>query len=273
MAGTTSIDTAEGCRFYFGIPLRAKASSRNWTLVCNNLERTLMSLARQSRRDFRVVIACHERPEIDTCGLDVEFVIAETPAPAVDAINHKGQPVNDKPLKKCLLGLALARQVRHSFYYMHLDADDLIHPELVATTLDDDNRRGYLIEKGVLFDCANRRFALASAERMPFWRHCGSCAVVYFTPRELPESISDKRCYFVQFQRHREYADLCKQHGRPLTPLEDYMAVYLINHGENHFTTYRNKSDFKSQYVCRYSAADVDFQQQLYALYPQLETV
>ncbi|WP_438766463.1 hypothetical protein [Kushneria sp. TE3] len=266
----TTLTDAKGCRFYFGIPLRAKACSQNWTMVCNNLEQTLLSLARQSRADFRVLVACHERPEVDTFGLDVEFIIAETPPPAPDAVNSKGEPVNDKPMKKALVGVALARQVDQPFYYMHLDADDLIHPELVATTLADDNRCGYLIDKGIIFDRLNHRFALCCPERLAFWKHCGSCAVVYITPDELPASIKDKRCYFMQFQRHKEYADLAEQHGRPLTAYDDYMAVYMVNHGENDYTAYRNRGEGKENYVRKYAESDTDFQARLYTLYPQL---
>ena len=257
--------------FYFGIPLRAKACSQNWALVCRNLEMTLSSLAGQSRRDFKVLVACHEQPDIDTFDLDIEFIIADSPVPPL--LDDKGEPSNDKPLKKRLLGMALKAQVTQPFYYMQLDADDLIHPELVAKTLSDDNRCGYLIDKGFMLDCDSGRFGICDPEHSPFWQQCGSCAVVCFTPEDLPVKLMDNQCYFTQFKRHREYAEIAAQHGRPLTPFNDYMGVYMVNHGENDVSAYRGKIDVKSNYVRRHLLEDEAMVQRLRALYPPLDAL
>lgn len=272
MTGTSSAN-AENYRFYFGIPLRAKACSQNWKLVCKNLEQTLLSLSRQSCLNFKVLIACHERPDVDSFGLDVEFVISDMPHPDVDAVNQKGEPVSDKPTKKRLLGMALSQQAHQSFYYMHLDADDLVHPDLVAITLADDNKQGYLIEKGIMFDCSNGKIGLCDPDHSPFWQQCGSCAVVYFELEDLPIKLKDNNCYFTKFQRHREYPNIAAQHDRPLTPYSDYMGVYIVNHGENNVTVYRGKSKVKSDYVRRNEACSDKFLQKIALLHPQLKNM
>lgn len=260
-----------GHRFYFGIPLRARACSQDWSLVCRNLERTLAALANQRCRDFAVLICCHEQPEIDTFGLDVAFILADSPPPPL--VDEKGEPGNDKPLKKRMLGMALTQRVNAPFYYMQLDADDLVHPELVAATLRDDNRRGYLIDKGFMLDGSSGRFGVCDPDHSPFWQQCGSCAVVYFTPEDLPVKLKDNQCYFTKFQRHREYADIAAQHGRPLTAFEDYMGVYIVNHGENDVSVYRGKLEAKPSYVRRHLLEDNETLRQLALLYPSLKTL
>lgn len=263
-----SIDAAP--RFYFGIPLRSRRSSLDWTLVCRNLSRTLDSLRRQTSQAFGVLIACHDIPEVDTTGLHVEFVVADfDPPPAID---DAGNPGNDKAAKKRLLGLAMKSRMGAESYYMHLDADDLVHPSLVASTLDDDNRRGYLIERGYMFDCASGRAGRMDTTLSEFWRHCGSCAVVHFTDVDMPARFGDNRCYFTQFKKHSEYAQIASEHGRPLSPYPEPMAAYLVNHGENDVSAYRGKLGIKSKYVERSLITNTRELSALFDAFPTLRT-
>ncbi|MGM8850552.1 glycosyltransferase family A protein [Salinicola halophyticus] len=255
-------------RFYFGIPLRSRQASFDWPLVCRNLERTLLSLKHQTCGDFGILVACHEIPDVDTFDLDIEFIVADfDPPPAVD---DEGRPGNDKPKKKRMVGLAMKARMADDGYYLQLDADDLIHPDLVNFTLADDNRRGYLIERGYMFDCCTGQFGQMDQEHSPFWRHCGSCAVVYFTKADMPDHLMDNRCYFNQFKRHREYVDIAAARGQPLVPYPEPMAIYLINHGENDISMYRGKKGVKSEYVRRSLVEDPDEISKLVADYPQL---
>jgi hypothetical protein len=253
-------------RFYFGIPLRARASALNWTQVCDNLARTLDSLARQTRNDFRVLISCHDIPDIDTRGLNVRFLQAGF-APPVD---EQGKPRSDKHKKKRRLGHELAKEVTDGVYFMPLDADDLIHPELVEKVLSDDNRRGYLIERGWMFNTATGHYRECTEKQNPFWRYCGSCAVIYFEPDELPLEKGDKSRYYSRFLNHIHYAEVAEAAGRPRAPFSDAMAVYVINHGENDWTVYRQRPDGKTHYVEQRPVRDRRQLQTLKVLYPQL---
>ncbi len=226
----------------------------DWGLACRNLNRTLEALRRQTCPDFRVLVACHEIPDVDTSGLDIEFVMADFDPPA--AIDEKGQPGNDKPAKKRLLGMAMKASMGEASYFMHLDADDLVHPTLVEATLSDDNRLGYLIERGYMLDCASGLVGRMDATFSEFWRHCGSCAVIHLTRDDLPAKLSDNICYFTQFKKHAEYANTAADHGRPLSTYPQPMAIYLVNHGENDVSAYRGKIDVKSKYVSRAQITD-----------------
>ena len=67
----------------FAIPLRSKAASNDWGKVSALFNRTLASVCRQINGDFRVVVACHDVPEL-LPGLPlekIEFIQVDSPLP------------------------------------------------------------------------------------------------------------------------------------------------------------------------------------------------
>lgn len=255
--------------FHFGICLRARDCSRDWSVTCSNLERTLENLSRQRSGAFRVWIAVHELPDVRTFGLDVEYVIVDFDPP----VGPDGKFGNDKGRKRKILGRTLKARVKEGFYYMQLDADDLLDISLVQAVLADDNRRGYRIESGYIFDFEQRVAARCNADTVPFWRQCGSSAVLYMEPADLAED-GEGESYFEQQRRHEQFAIVAEQRGRPLASWSDDMALYLVNHGENHWSTYRyeagSRADSKSKFVHRHrlvAPAEIDM---LSLRYPEL---
>lgn len=67
---------------YFGIPLRSKAASNDWKNVERIFNRTLYSVYRQTDPEFKIFVACHDKPSLER-GYDdrVEFLISDTPIP------------------------------------------------------------------------------------------------------------------------------------------------------------------------------------------------
>jgi hypothetical protein len=231
-------------KFIFGIPLRAKALSDDWDLVCKNLERTLSSLSQQKDKDFIVYIAAHEHPPVNFQNLTVKVLLAtHTPD-----INKMG---GDKGRKKQMIGASLREDGYESVYFMHLDADDLVDPSLVEFVQRDDNKRGYLLTRGYIYDVMNDRISKSKA----FYKHCGSCAILYFTRDDFPLNIKDKNCYYSQFGRHKQYKDVALQFGRELQPLKKPMVVYMVNHGEN-TRKYRGKGQAKVNFVKKHQITD-----------------
>ncbi|WP_438766449.1 hypothetical protein [Kushneria sp. TE3] len=255
---------------HFGICLRARACTHNWVLTCQNLERTLYNLSRQRSHDFRVWLAVHEKPEINTFGLDVEFVVVDFKPP----INSDGTFGNDKRRKRNAIGDALNKYVTSGFYYMQLDADDLIDISLVQCVRDDNNRKGYLIEKGYVFDYANNIAARCNEFSAPFWHQCGSCAVLYFEPEDLVRGNSEES-YFEQQRFHDSFFEISQKHGRLMTRWADEMALYLVNHGENHWSSYRHegragRASSKSNFAHRHQIKTPPEEHGLFLRYPEL---
>ncbi|WP_457807667.1 alginate lyase family protein [Kushneria sp. EE4] len=240
--------------FVFGISLRARSTTNDWPLVCRNLERTLHNLARQSDKDFQVYIAVHDIPEIDTQGLDVRFITVDFPV----SFDEQGRPSNDKYRKKRVLGTHLHEQQMPAFYFMSLDADDLLHPDLVKTVRAGNSRTGYLIERGYMYDCSSQRIGRCNEHAKRFWEQCGSCAVFYIETGDLPVNKDDTQAYFSHLREHKKYPAVAREHGKELVSLEEYMGVYLINHGENHWSVYRGKEGTKERYVDRNGVDDAE---------------
>lgn len=250
----------------FGIPLRAKEFSNNWDLVCKNLERTLSSLSRQNDLDFKVYIASHDYPPINFYNLNVRILLAPFPPP-----KNNDEIGRDKGRKKRMIGTALREEGYESLYFMHLDADDLVDPTLVEFVRKDNNNRGYLMSKGYMCDIANKSIAICNENNSPFYKHCGSCAIVYFKNDELPMNYQDNNCYFSKLKNHTKYKEVAKNYGRPLKLLKNYMVVYLVNHGENN-RIYKGKGATKERFVERNRITSKKKIHSIRTRFPELES-
>lgn len=215
---------AEKPPVYFGMPLRSAVTTKNWPRVSRLLRDCIVSVAAQTDPDIRILVACHERPDLD--GFDdsrLEFLAADNPRP-----DDVPSQMHDKGAKIRRVAEEICR--RGGGYFVLMDADDLVSNRLAAHIRTDDNRRGYLMETGYILNVARRQFAPAA----PFWQHCGTCAVFHLTPDDLnagPDGLiarlTPKR------MSHHAYPGASAACGRELAPLPFPSAVYIRHHGEN----------------------------------------
>jgi FkbM family methyltransferase len=225
----TSQSAAAHPEFMFGISLASAQVSTDWVRTQEVLGHTLRSLLNQSDPRFTVVICGHERPclpEIDDPR--VLFVESDRPPPK-NSSGFRG----DKMRKRRIAGSIL--RARGGGYFFPLDADDLVHRDVVAHVRAGDNRKGYLIEKGYVLDYGNRVLApIPGAWSVSFDRSCGSSAVIWFTADELPiDGENDPELYFNLFQSHAYWPLVAEEFGRRLDPLPFAGGVYVVNHAQN----------------------------------------
>ncbi|MCD9027308.1 FkbM family methyltransferase [Luteimonas sp. BDR2-5] len=223
------VDNKDASLFVFGISLAGKQSDEGWARTQFILARTLRSLLNQSDPRFRVVICGHERPDLPA--LDdprVIFMTADIPKP-----KGSSQYRDDKMWKRRLIGAALRNL--GGGYFFPLDADDLVHRDLVHHVLADDNRRGYNIDRGYVEDFAGGRIApVPGVWSVSFDRVCGSSAVIYFEPEDLPRNGKmEGALYFNHFQSHAYWPIVAEEWGRPLDSVPFPAAVYVVNHEQN----------------------------------------
>ena len=116
----------------FGISLKSKKVSRNWNIVQTNLSRTLRSILNNTDQNFRIIIAGHEKPNIEEMNHDrVTWLSVSFSRP-----RYISQYSIDKFRKRRVIG-AYLRKIGFSGYFMPLDADDWIHyrfVEFIRTT-------------------------------------------------------------------------------------------------------------------------------------------
>jgi hypothetical protein len=154
----------------------------------------------------------------------LEIVRQDVPTPAKAwRANHV-----DKYAK---LRVALLHAARYApCYVMKLDADDLLHRELVEFIVANDNRNGYYIDKGYIWQSGSK--FLKPLDR--FHQVCGSSNILYLNSGDFPSneagSFSDP---LIMRLGHNITVSHFEDEGRPLMPLPFRAAIYRLGHGEN----------------------------------------
>ena len=227
----------------FLLPLVRRKQVSDWSLVEDNLLKTLMSFVNQSDPNWIAIICGQDRPSLP---IDerIHFLPFDQPITG-----------NDKWAKLAKLVEYFPKLARPSGYVMTFDADDLAHRDLVKQYLSIQHPNGYLIEQGIVHDIAAGLYGQAGRPnllnplRKPFWKLCGSCAAFRYDPNEpklLRRLITE-----ISQHVHRMFPYLAKLAGRSLCSLQNTMIMYEFNHGQN-FGLRRNRGSFKSRFIKRY---------------------
>lgn len=227
----------------FLLPLVRRKQVSDWSLVEDNLLKTLMSFVNQSDPNWIAIICGQDRPSLP---IDerIHFLPFDQPITG-----------NDKWAKLAKLVEYFPKLARPSGYVMTFDSDDLAHRDLVKQYLSIQHPNGYLIEQGIVHDIAAGLYGQAGRPnllnplRKPFWKLCGSCAAFRYDPNEpklLRRLITE-----ISQHEHRMFPYLAKLAGRSLCSLQNTMIMYEFNHGQN-FGLRRNRGSFKSRFIKRY---------------------
>ena len=215
------------CKFVFAIPLKPRVACDDWEVVQDNLRRTIRSIRGTRNAEYFIAIACHDVPDLhEGSGSDLS-VLTVPFAPESDVV----QGGEDKIRKRHFIGAWLRENLKaDAAYVMFLDADDLVHKDVVCYVLSDDNRRSYVAERGYEYDC---RTGILGRRTRGFPGVCGSCFISYFQKDELPRSWDDKECAYTQFTLHREYDIAAAGLGKNADPIPFHAVIYLANHRES----------------------------------------
>jgi hypothetical protein len=200
----------------FCVPVIARALAGDWSVVEANLARTLASLLRQGDGRWRAVVCGQDMPELPD-------------DPRIEGLTI------DRPLdgddKWAKITAIIARVPETAALLFPLDADDLLHPDLVAL-MATETADGWLLVDGYSVDTRSGALGRHGApdeahpKRAPFYRVCGSSGAV----RMVPDNIKATRQMLV---RHFEFPQTAAAHGQMLRPVPFPGAAYLVAHGEN----------------------------------------
>lgn len=216
---------------YFLIPLMSKGAAKDWDTVSTLFNRTLWSCYNQTDPDFKVLVACHEIPEL-THSYDrrVEFI----------QVNEKDAPIpvtpKEKMVDKGYKTHTLAMRLRElgGGYAMMVDADDLVSNRIAAYINKHPNQNGFYVKTGYVYFMGDDFMRV-----MPKFSS-GSCCIVNYgisdLPSEYPAVMTDNNDdnEWIVRKNHGGVARACKEMGRPLAPLPFKGAVYVLGTGENH---------------------------------------
>ncbi|MGA0282304.1 MAG: hypothetical protein ACO3K9_11545 [Paracoccaceae bacterium] len=231
----------------FLLPLVRRKQVSDWSLVEDNLLKTLMSFVNQSDPNWIAIICGQDRPSLPN-DERIQFLPFDQPITG-----------NDKWAKLAKLVEYFPKLARPSGYVMTFDADDLAHRDLVKQYLSIQHPNGYIIEHGIVHDIAADLYGQAGRPnllnplRKPFWKLCGSCAAFRYDPNE-PKLLRRLITEITQHE-HRMFPYLAKLAGRSLCSLQNTMIMYEFNQGQN-FGLRRNRGSFKSRFIKRYRIND-----------------
>jgi len=206
------------------VPLIGPAVSHDWAKACALLDQTLGSIRAAGYDNWAVVLCCQQRPPALPDDPRIHFL--QVPELALS----KG--ISDHSEKVRRMTRYVAKTFRGLAYVSHLDADDLMHPDLPGWIARDNNGRGYIVAQGYMMDWRSGRVAPLGQgpQSQPFWKQCGSCG--YFAV-DLGRQRWPGLYLRLIGKGHKSYMARAARLGRPLDPVPFPAMIYLVNHGDS----------------------------------------
>ena len=229
----------------FLIPLRPKADENTWVRTCKLLERTCGSLLNQSNGRFRVVVAGHDCPAFLSRFNDGRFEFHE-----VDYGREvpKQSKRRDRNWKVAFAGIIASKD--NPLYYMSLDADDLVHKNLVNYVERNQAEEVLLLEVGYEWNLKLNRICL----RKDFHRRCGSCCILRASVFPLPKKDHpEDRWKMVHLTvPHNAMLEWANENGFRIRRERKFaLATYVTDHGSNLSVLMRASSSGASELKAR----------------------
>lgn len=212
----------------FAISLKSKTVSRDWDKVQDNLSKTIRSILNNSDPHFRIVIAGHEKPDIEEFKHEGVTWLSVTFPPPTDP----GHYTIDKMHKRRVIG-AYLRNSGYSGYFMQLDADDWIHYRFVEFIRSQPISAAFIIDNGFMVNVATKEVW----HRKRFNRGCGSSALYYLTNRDFPNTTSKEEAFKTLFgmsiQAHSRLESRMQMENKNYMFVTFPLVVYVLGHGDN----------------------------------------
>lgn len=224
---------------YFGIPLRSKEVSKNWDEVTKYFNRTLWSVYNQIDKDFKIIVAYHDMPQLfREYDNRVEFIKVNSHIPT-----NKEEMMVDKGYK--LHTIAMRIRELGGGYTMMVDADDLISNRISQYVNKNLDKNGFLSTNGYYYHEGNNY--IKKGHKFPN----GSSTIVNYSIDDLPDkhyevmtSNNNDNEHIVR-KRHGDIPKICKQMGRKLEKLPFEASIYVRDTGDNHSLINKNESIFR----------------------------
>ena len=209
--------------FYFGIPLRPRIRSRDWSRVEAHLRATLTSCLAQTDPRFRILVACNEVPDVQDDDR-IEFLHVDIEAPG-----YPQESMLDKGRKLSAIGMRVRELGGGAL--MLADADDLVHRAVVRHVRAHPEADALIGDRG--WDLADPARGLIHARW--FDRSCGTCAVLRQRPEDLPASLdaADPEASYLIRAGHHNWRPRLKAAGARILGFPFPVAVHVLSTGEN----------------------------------------
>lgn len=228
----------------FAISLKSKSVSRDWSKVEENLATTLRSIFNNTDQNFRIVIAGHEKPEIDELTHERVTWLPVTFEPPVPPLSGE-KFTFDKKHKRRVIG-AYLRKTGFSGYFMPIDADDWIHYRFVEFIRLQPITKAFVLNKGIMVNELLNEAWL----RNRFYIGCGSSALYYFRNHDLPISSeledAEKTLFGLSLKNHMKVTENLDAVQIDYMKVDYQLVTYVLGHGDNTSVIKGKKSNLVS---------------------------
>jgi hypothetical protein len=207
----------------FVVPLKSAQVANSWQHTCQLFERCVRSLCQQESSEFRVVVVCNDKPEIEFTHPYIHYVTVDFSLPKES--NKVARGLTDKG-RKVLRGLVYARQLNPT-HVMFVDADDCVSKRL-ATLVDDAlDSNGWFVNSGYKYQEGSQYIYL---KRRNFDQMSGTAAILRFDLLDIPEFPEYNRGYgyykfYIDHQKIRNYM---RDKGTLIKPIPFPAGVYIL---------------------------------------------
>jgi hypothetical protein len=209
--------------------------SKNWDWTVRDFNRTLASIYNQTNPNFRILVGCHDIPELlIPTDERLEFLKLDSPPPNIG--DHVVQFFHDRKSKLWIAGQRM--KALGGQWFMCVDADDLVSSRIVDFVLNNQNSNGYIAERGYFLDAQTLTILEVphqSVFRLPLHQITGSCVVAKFSLTDIPDkTLIDYKSRFMKYQAdHRIFYKYSIQENNPLSLFPFPAIIYVLNTGEN----------------------------------------
>ncbi len=233
----------------FIVPLKSQAVSSDWAKVSSNLARTLKSITNQTCNEYKVLVVCHEKPEISYSHPSVSYIQVEFPPPQKWIYTGMEADYRQLRVDKCRkvwLGIDRASLLKTS-HIMIVDADDCISKEISGFVNENQNHPGWFLKTGYEYqENKNRLFYKSKG----FYKRCGTSDIIRFDlvyPQENEEKVTSG-----SYLGHAVMRDIIAAKNEKLAALPFPGAIYITDNEENirsqeRFYKVRSRGKYLSQ--------------------------
>ncbi|MDJ0900335.1 MAG: glycosyltransferase family A protein [Xenococcus sp. MO_188.B8] len=215
----------------FIIPVKSAKISNSWERVCRLFERTIRSVCNQTYSDFRVIVVCHEKPDIKFEHPNITYISVDFLPPTWENNDDYSSRRIDKQ-KKIFVGLTNVRRFNPT-HVMFVDADDCVSKHLAQFVSQNLDSNGWMFSKGYEYIDGSKSIFLVQKF---FSSRCGTSSIVKY---DLVEPDRDFKIDDVHpkwlFHGHKIEKQLLHK-GYSLDILPFPGAVYITDNGSNIFT-------------------------------------
>lgn len=210
----------------FLVPLKSKQVSRDWTRVSNLLERCIRSIINQTSEEFKLIIVCHERPDIGVEHPSIDYLEVDFPPPKLGQENTINLMDQDKN-KKMWQGIEHVSSINPS-HIMFIDADDCVSSHIANFVRHNPHHHGWFLDSGYVYEDGSDRIFY---KKDKFYLMSGTSHIIKYSTLKNPDISS---LYTgSDSPLHQTVVSLMATRGTPLDPLPFAGAVYIIDNGEN----------------------------------------